>query len=201
MTTASYLEVRPIIIYPPCLKAGRTQDCFACALYRSGTCPSPRGACVKCYRNHRRGCPNYGKRKDCPPSVPMFDQVFDVSKPVYAIYSIFDLAEHVERMRARRPDWTEPQLLNSWFWQPTANRLLNKRITEFISIYRNAGYYATTGPEAMGIDVTETMRNAGIELEWPVRKQVYKIAFAGILLDDRHKFEISGTNCRIRKKE
>lgn len=181
-----YIEVNPIIVHPACMKANRKQDCPNCELYRLKKCTSPRGLCAAEYKNHKKGCPNYGKRKDCPPNVPMFDQVFDTSKPIYAIYYKFDLAGHVERMRLKHPDWTEAQLLNVLYWQGTAKKSLKNRITDFNELFRKEGYYSTTSPEAMGVDVTLTMKNAGISLEWPTRKNVYKIAFAGIPLDNQY---------------
>lgn len=181
-----YIEVNPIIEHPPCIKAGRTQDCFNCGLQLSGDCLSPRSLCVKPYKNHKKGCPNYGKRLDCPPLAPMFDEVFDVSKPIYAIFSTFDLFSHTEKMRKRHPDWTELQLLNVLYWQGTARKQLKERIHDFSKIYREKGYYTTTSPEAMGVDVTTTLKNVGIELEWPARNTVYKIAFAGIPLNEKH---------------
>lgn len=181
-----YIQVNPIIIYPPCIKAGKTQDCFNCKLQLNGGCNSPRSLCVKPYKNHKKGCPNYGKKADCPPTVPMFDQIFDVTKPVYAIFSTYDLFSHTEKMRSNHPNWTETQLLNVLYWQGTARKYLKEKINDFTLIYREKGYYTTTSPEAMGVDVTATLKNVGIELEWPARKTVYKIAFAGIPLDNKY---------------
>ncbi len=36
----------------------------------------------------------------------------------------------------------------------------------------------------MGVDVLYTMRKAGVPLEWPVSRDVYKVAFAGITLNE-----------------
>lgn len=179
-----FVKVEPKIIYPACLKAGKKQDCFQCQ--NKEHCKSPRSMCVLTYKNHKKGCPNYGKRMDCPPSVPMFDQVFDMTEPIYAIFSIYDLKAHIEKMKQRHPEWTETQLRNVLYWQGTAKKQLRKKICEFEKIYREKGYYATCSPEAMGVDVTYTLKKAGITLEWPVTKDVYKVAFAGIPLDDKY---------------
>lgn len=181
-----YIEVNPVIVYPPCIRAGKDQDCFNCTLYPTGGCNSPRAMCVLAYKNHKKGCPNYGKKIDCPPAVPMFDQVFDMTKPIYAIYSTYDLFSHTEKMRQKHPDWTETQLLNVLYWQGTARKHLNENIEKFNEQFRSKGYFSTTSPEAMGVNVTETLKNAGIPLEWPARKTVYKVAFAGIPLDDKY---------------
>jgi len=181
-----YIEVEPVIVYPQCISLNKDQDCFECGLYKTNKCSSPRGLCVNKYINHNKGCPNYGKKPDCPPYAPMFDQVFDLSNKVYIIYSTYDLYSHVERMRQKHPMWTERQLYNVLYWQGTAKKLLKGHIYNFIKLFRQEGYYVTSSPEAMGVDVTATLKNVGIELEWPARKRVYKVAMAGIPLDDSY---------------
>lgn len=181
-----YVEVDPVIMYPPCLKAGKIQDCFNCILREKGGCGSPRSWCVLPYKNHKNGCPNYGKKPDCPPVVPMFDQVFDLTKPIYAIFSTYDLLAHTEKMKQKHPAWTETQRLNVLYWQGVARKKLKENIEKFNLHYKAQGYYSTMSPEAMGVNVTQTLANAGLILEWPARKTVYKIAFAGIPLNDLH---------------
>ena len=137
--------------------------------------------CVRPYLNHKRGCPNYGKKKGCPPGVPMFDSVYDLTRPVFAIYNIFDFKGHVDRMREKHPDWSKRQLECCLYWQGTAR----KKLKELIEIFKKlvpvgTGWYSiTTVPEAMGINVTETMKRVGIELEWPPVNVAYQIAMAG----------------------
>ncbi len=177
-----YVEVKPKIIYPRCISKGEQQDCFRCD-YRD-YCKSPRALCIASYKNHKRGCPNYGKKADCPPLAPMFDEVFDMTKPIYAIYSVYDLKSHMEKMKSRHPQWTETQLRNVLYWQGTAKKYLKENIQRFKQIYSDKGYYVTCSPEAMGVDVLYTMRKAGVPLEWPVSRDVYKVAFAGITLNE-----------------
>ena len=62
--------------------------------------------------------------------------------------------------------------------------MLKESISKFNQIYKDKGYFSTTSPEAMGVDVTKTLQNAGIQLEWPARDTVYKVAFAGIPLNE-----------------
>lgn len=181
-----YIEVEPIIIYPNCLKSGNIQDCFNCSLQKYNKCESPRNLCVKFYKNHKKGCPNYGKKNECPPNAPMFDQVFNLNNPIYAIYSTYDLNAHVQKMHEKHPTWTEAQLLNVLYWQGTARKNLKQKILEFNKLFKDKGYFITTSPEAMGVDVTHTLQNVGISLEWPARKQVYKIAMAGIPLSSKY---------------
>lgn len=181
-----YTLIEPIIVYPACKKAGLKQDCFNCAIEKTGKCLSTRSLCIKEYKNHKYGCPNYGKRSDCPPNAPMFDEVFDIKQPAYAIFSTFNLGQHVKMMREKHPQWTETQLLNVLYWQGTARKYLKININSFVANYREKGYYVTTSPEAMGVDVTETLKRAGITLEWPARELVYKVAMAGIPKSEKY---------------
>jgi predicted metal-binding protein len=122
----------------------------------------------------------------CPPNAPVFDQVFDMTKTIYAVFCTFDLGAHVIKMRSRHPGWTEKQLRNMLYWQGTAGKMLRMNIRKFNALYGKDGYFAVMSPEAMGVDVTRTMKNIGIELEWPVVNTVYKIAMAGIPKDPKY---------------
>jgi len=176
------IKVDPIIIHPFCLRLGEAQDCFNCELHRDKKCDSSRSMCVREYPNHKKGCPNYGKKEGCPPGAPMFDEVYDLSKPVYAIYNVFDFKGHVERMRDKHPDWSKRQLECCLYWQGTARKKLKTKIKIFHgSMLGLEGkvYIIATIPEAMGVNVTETMRKVGITLEWPPVNVAYQIAFAG----------------------
>ncbi len=44
------------------------------------------------------------------------------------------------------------------------------------------GYIPVFRPEAMGVNITETMKGSGVILEWPPRILVYKVALAGVPL-------------------
>jgi len=135
--------------------------------------------CLRPYPNHKNGCPNYGKKKGCPPSVPMFGSFYSLSKPIYAIYNKFDLKGHVDRMRERHPDWSKRQLECCLYWQGAARKRLKEKINEFI-LLADERYIVNTVPEAMGVNVTETMKRVGIELEWPPVNVAYQIAMAGM---------------------
>lgn len=136
--------------------------------------------CVQEYYNHKKGCPNFGKKKGCPPSMPPFNEVYDLSKSVYAIYTVFDFKGHVDRMREKHPDWSQRQLECCLYWQGTARRGLEVEIERFkTDIFQS--YVITQCPEGMGVLVTNTMRKIGVHLEWPPKNFTYQIAFAGIL--------------------
>jgi len=139
---------------------------------------SVRGLCVRPYYNHPKGCPNFNKKVGCPPQAILFENEFDLNYPVYAIYNKFNLKEHMEKMKLKQPKWTEHQLRCVLYWQPKARNQLLVGIKEFIKEHKN--YRISTCPEAQGINVTETMKNAGIELEWMPQVYAYQIALAGI---------------------
>lgn len=135
--------------------------------------------CLRPYPNHKKGCPNYGKKKGCPPDVPIFDRFYDLLNPIYAIYNKFDFKGHVDRMKAKHPDWSKRQLECCLYWQGAARKKLKERI-EIFGRFTGRRYVVNIVPEAMGVNVTETMKRVGIELEWPPVNVAYQIAMAGI---------------------
>lgn len=139
---------------------------------------SVRGLCIKPYPGHKEGCPNFGKKKGCPPEAKMFDTVYDMSKPVFAIINKFDFAGHVNRMKELHPEWSERQLECCLYWQPRARKQLLENIKHFLK--NHPGYKIESCPEAMGVNITETMTNSGLILEWPPKQWAYQIAIAGI---------------------
>ena len=175
--TDEYIKIKPVIIYPTCIKSGKRQDCFKCVIFKKNLCKSPRSLCAKEYIGHKKGCPNYGKYDLCPPNAPMFDEVFDMNKDIYLIYYKFDIKTHMEKMKKNHPDWTDRQLRNVLYWQGTAKKHHKEEIKRFLSIHPD---YEVAVPEAMGIDVNKTLDNVGIELEWPPINYSYRIALAGI---------------------
>ncbi len=134
--------------------------------------------CQRPYPNHPKGCPNFGRKEGCPPSLPMFDEKYDVTRDVYAIITEFDLQEHADRMKAKHPDWSERQCRNILFWQGRAKKNLRKETERFLSDHPE--YEIVMAPEKNGVNVTRTLRNAGVILEWPPRRIVRQVAFAAM---------------------
>ena len=128
--------------------------------------------CKTPYHNHPKGCPNFNKKDICPPRTKLFGNY----KKVFAIYNVFNLKSHVDRMRSLHPDWTYRQLSCCLYWQPKARKQLREKVKNFLR--ENDGYKIINNPEAMGVNITETMKNAGIILEWPPMKNTYQIVFA-----------------------
>lgn len=142
---------------------------------------SVRGLCVKEYPGHKKGCPNFNRKKGCPPQAGFFDKVYDLDKPVYAIINEFDFKAHVDKMRKLHPDWSKRKLECCLYWQKKARKELLEAIKQFLKENQNYKIYKVeTCPEAMGVDVTKTLANAGIILEWPPVNIVRQVALAAI---------------------
>lgn len=146
---------------------------------------SVRGKCTLPYPGHPKGCPNFGKKGCCPPQAPMIERVINLAEPVWLLAVSFDLGAHVLRMGEKHPEWTERQRANLLYWQASVNKaLLSSAI--HIPVYDHLcgsprgliDKVVVRIPEACGVDMTATFRNAGIDLEWPPKKTVWK----GVLL-------------------
>ena len=139
---------------------------------------SVRGLCKKPYYNHPKGCPNFNKRDDCPSKIQTIEKMIDIEKPIFAIWNIFDFKEHTDRMRIKHPKWSDRQVECCLYWQGTARKQLRSAIKRFLE---DKGYNCKilTTPEACGVNLTATMKNLGIILEWPPVKNAYQIVLAG----------------------
>ncbi len=138
---------------------------------------SVRGLCVRPYTNHPQGCPNFDKKSGCPPSAPTITDTLNLHQPIYAIWNRFDFSEHVERMRKLHPKWSQRQCECCLYWQGSARKQLRNIIAGFLAQYR--GLVVIACPEAQGVNVTETIRRIGIDLEWPPQNHTYQIVLAG----------------------
>ena len=136
-----------------------------------------RTLCVRPYPGHKKGCPNFKEKPGCPPKAPMIEDVLDLYQPVFAIWNCFDMAGHVAKMKEKHPGWSDRQLRCCLYWQAGARKKLRETIKAFL---REQGRLKVVGcPEACGVNVTETMRSAGIQLEWPPRTVAYQVVLAG----------------------
>lgn len=138
--------------------------------------------CKRPYYNHPKGCPNYNKKDGCPPNSQLYNEVYDLSKPVYAIINRFDLASHVGRMRTLHPEWSDRQLYCVLYWQGTARKQLQVHIDKFLAnVHSGFGKIGIeTCPEAMGVNVIKTMRQVGVQLKFPVTDMCIHVALAGV---------------------
>mgnify|MGYP007123669347 CR=1 FL=1 len=136
--------------------------------------------CRKAYEGHPKGCPNWRKRVDCPPQAGMLPTLLDLGQPVFAVWNVFDLGAHIERMRGRHPGWSWRQLTCCLYWQGTARKALKEEIQGFLQAqpYRTH-WRILTCPEACGLNVTAMMKTLGHNLEWPPMTKTYQVALAG----------------------
>jgi len=141
---------------------------------------SVRDLCRRAYEGHPKGCPNHGQRAFCPPRAPLFADVFDVAKPFWAVVNEFDLAAHRARLQAKHPDWSRRRLDCCLYWQAGARKALHAQVQDWM-VRRDDidGLRAVFCPEAMGVNVTATLKAAGIELEWPPVNIARQVALVG----------------------
>ena len=136
-----------------------------------------RGLCPKPYPLHPKGCPNFNKKAGCPPQCLTIEKVLDLSRPVWAVWNVFDFAGHVARMREKQPTWSERQLACCLYWQPKARGCLRAEIRKFID--EHCGLTIEACPEACGVNMTATMASIGVALEWPPKTVALQIVLAG----------------------
>ena len=142
---------------------------------------SVRNLCSQSYPNHPKGCPNYGKRPICPPQCPHIEDWFDISRGFWVVWINFDFAAHRRRMRKKHPEWSQRQVDCCLYWQGTANKMLREAVYDMEYYLQGRGRWETTYcPEAMGVNVTATMKQLGVILEWPPQNIVRKVALIGV---------------------
>jgi len=81
-------------------------------------------------------------------------------------------------MKLRHPQWSERQLRCCLYWQTGPRKKLAAKVTAFLVEHED--YVADFCPEAEGVNVTQTLRLSGINLEWPPRKIARQVAFVGV---------------------
>jgi hypothetical protein len=138
-----------------------------------------RGLCKTPYPDHPAGCPNFKDSSHsyrCPPGAPLFDKYFTMGYPIYVVFNGFDLAGHVDRMKSKHPEWSKRQLECVLYWQQTARKQLQNKVE--YSLTELPDYEATWCPEGMGVDVTTTVLQIGLNL-WSIKDITYQIALLG----------------------
>ena len=178
------VKIDPVVIYPVCIiETGRQGDCFTCALREE--CASPRSMCIKPYKGHKYGCPNYGRLPTCPPNMPcMFDQMYDVNE-VYAVVTKFDREAYFDIRRAKRPDLPEGQIRNLRNWQPISVKETELAVREFyLENPDKANYVSTNYLECMGVQVQDSLRPVGIDIVFPPGRFVYRVSFVGKIREE-----------------
>jgi predicted metal-binding protein len=93
--------------------------------------------CKLKYTQHSEGCLNYSKNTGIPPGIPLIDEILDLSKPVYLIYTEFYIREHARKMKKMPLEWTDRQIYCLFYWQPKA-RKMHKREVERVQIKKGS---------------------------------------------------------------
>jgi len=112
----------------------------------------------------------------------LLDEIIDLSKPVWAIWIEFDLERQRTEMWAKHPKWSRRRAECCLYWQKGVLAELRHQVASFCTMMvlgTKEKLMALYCPEACGVNVTETMKRIGIELQWPPNDIVYKIAFIG----------------------
>lgn len=141
--------------------------------------PAVRTWCAFTYPDHPQGCPNYRPGKCDPDRELWINDLLMVQKPMWLVYSEFNLEAHAQRMKEEHSDWTERQCRNLLYWQPTSKRQMRQRTELFISVTPGADYPVYL-PEYYGVNVYATAALSGLELE-PIKglKICHHIALVG----------------------
>lgn len=119
--------------------------------------------CKLPYHNHPKGCPNYGKRKECPPQSKYITEIININKPIFMVFSEFDLEKHISKMRKKHPQWSNHQLRNVLYWQSTSKKQMKERVKKAQSILGTKVIIYM--PESNGINVYATAFHSGLKLE------------------------------------
>jgi len=129
------------------------------------------------YPGHPKGCPNYGRRKDCPPQISFVTKKFDLKKPHWFAIVSFDLAAHMKIMALKHPDWSERQQRCCLYWQGKVRKQLRILCVNWLK--KNRDYRCSFSPEAMGVNVFRTAYHLGIKMRKSAYPTVYKVALIG----------------------
>ena len=143
--------------------------------------PDMQSLCGLPYHGHPRGCPNLGCKAGCPPQ-PLLEQVLDFSRPMYVIWTDFDLGSHVARMHKRHPEWSDRQLYCCLYWQGTARKAHREEQVRARRLYEINRIVST--PEAHGVNVTALMALLNVHLEWPPMQLTRVVSLAGTAAHD-----------------
>lgn len=132
--------------------------------------------CKLPYPNHPRGCPNYGKKKTCPPFSKPLKEV--MKPPFFLIVRSFDLKAHANRMKKLHPNWSDRQARCLLYWQGSVRKKLIEEAKAFIDS-QDKELILIENPEANGVNVFKTCETVNIILERNPKKIVWKVMLIG----------------------
>lgn len=125
--------------------------------------PKVQDMCGWPYPGHPKGCPNYNKYPDCPPNTPYVTDLFNVKASMFLVFSEFDLAGHVAKMKTKHLNWTDKQARCVLYWQPRSKKQMRERVKLFLkeSNCNQWHFYS----EALGVNMYATASLSGLKLE------------------------------------
>lgn len=132
--------------------------------------------CKLPYPDHKNGCPNYGKKAECPPEAPLIKDFIDLTIPHWFIVVKFNILAHIKRMKEKHPMWSDRQAKCVLYWQGTVRKTLRD---ECLNFCRSSNRIFTLLPEAMGVQVIQTAKKIGIPIEVKPKEFIHKIALIG----------------------
>jgi hypothetical protein len=109
---------------------------------------------------------------------------------MYVIYTEYPVGLFAERMRLNHPEWEQQprQWYNCIRWQGIARKQHKIDIRSFKWAMRMIpDLHVDQNPEALGVNVSEIMKQVGIDLQWnyhenhDINRKTYRVSIAGNL--------------------
>lgn len=122
--------------------------------------------CTQPYYNHKRGCPNFGKKEGCPPRSKHITEIYNISS-LHMLVMRFSFGQYIKKKRINHPEWSNRALANQRHWQAhLRSQLVNQWEIQEKYLYPN--FELEMDPEAHGVNVVATLGSYGIQLDWCV---------------------------------
>ena len=131
--------------------------------------------CCQPYPGHKRGCPKF--HVNCFPGRNLFQDIINVRKTCYVIWSEFNIAAHMKKLKKLYPHWTERQLRCVLYWQPKARKAFQVELKKFQEDHPGMTYVY----EGNGVEIAETMKQLGMDIwaDWKKGKVTRIAVIAG----------------------
>jgi hypothetical protein len=119
------------------------------------------------------GCPNYNSGiEDCPPEAMHIKEAFRKDS-IHLLTVQFPFQEYIDIKKEKHPTWSNRALINQRHWQAHLKRLLDRYWERIKDRYPD--HVVIRNPEAMGVNVEETMKKLGIQLQWCEQNEKHEI--------------------------
>lgn len=125
------------------------------------------------YHNGRSntGCPNFGN-VDCPPNIEHISEAFREDS-MHLLTVEFPFQEYIDIKKEKHPKWGNRALINQRHWQGHLKSILDRYWERMRDRYPN--HVVIRNPEAMGVNIEETMKKLGIKLQWCEQNEKHEI--------------------------